>query len=128
MTGYFLAGIATTACVFLALGLLRSERRFTQGMAQYEGRIELLRRERETLLHTALNAQGVQVIEPQQPGERKLAAVAAQSLREKVTAKMAELARDDERRALDRDAQIAQEIEDRKREAEEARGNRGTTN
>ncbi len=128
MTGYFLAGILATACVSLWLLHRRNERDMAALEARYEGRIELLQREKKELLHTALEANRVAFIDPHLDAARNVATAPPMALMRQVQGSLARLEQEDAQKAQDRDARIAQEMEDRKREAEGTRGMRPDAN
>ena len=119
MTGYFFAGIFATACGFLLWMLYRAETGFTLYKADYEARVELLRAENKLLLNTALEARGVQVIDPQAT-QRNVKAV-PRSVLTKVNAGLAQLAKEDAAKAMDRDARVAQEQDEARRMVEQMR-------
>jgi len=121
MTGWVFAGILATACGFLlyerivALRMLREVK--AELTSQYEAKLEFLRREKDMLLHTALEAKGVAVVDPSQPAARNVEVIGRRTVRERVNAGLDRLAAEDRKNADRRAQSLRDHVEELRKQA-----------
>jgi hypothetical protein len=103
--------------------MLASEReRHRRELVRLDGEIEILRREREVLLNTALEARGVAVVDPAGRAQRELKIAEQDAKRRRVAEVLGNLEAAASKRARDRDERVREQIEATNRLVKNERG------